>query len=135
LHDALKRSPTVTADVNRDPALDRFRIEDDRRKVEELAMMLNGLFRPERSTNIDCLVDSRSTGIKIKSHGLPFLAEPARTNAEVDAATCHQIDSCHGPRRNEGMAKSDIEDVCPQSDIFRFGAECRQHYEWIKQWK
>ena len=83
-------------------------------------MMLNELLRPERPADVDGFVDPRSTGVKVEFHGFPLLAEPARTNPEGDASICHQVGRGHGPRRDKGVAKPNVENVGSQPNLSLF---------------
>src|SRR5215469_3701432 len=131
-------APTVTArrgavapDVQGQRPLDRLGLERGGPEVEERAVVLDDRIGPQPPAYVNGLVDARAARVEVESHRLPFAAQPARADAEVEPPSGEDVHGRGRARGEERMAQADVVDVRSEPDLRRPRRQVSQDAERV----
>ena len=99
--------------------LHRLGVEHHRREVEELAVVLDHVLRPEATADVDGLVDPTAAGVEVEAGDLPLLLQPAGADAELDPTARDHVERGDGARGDERVAQPDVVDVGAEAHVLR----------------
>ena len=99
--------------------LHRLGFEHHRSETEVFAVVLDHRLRPQLAADHQRLVDALAATLEIQLRGVPFLLQPARTDAEFQAPARQHVQGRDGARRDERVAQANVVHVGADADVRR----------------